>query len=51
MDPTLLLYGLMIGQNVREEREREQDRKEQDRKEQDAFWKKFHDDMDRTFKR
>lgn len=50
MDPTLILYGVMVAAGVQKARDEEQKRDE-DRKERDAFWDKFHDDMDRTFKR
>lgn len=50
MDPTLILYGVLMGAGVKKARDEEQKR-DQERKKQDAFWDKFHDDMDRTFKR
>ncbi len=50
MDPTLILYGAMVAAGVKNACEEEQKR-EDDQKERDAFWAKFHDDMDRTFKR
>ena len=56
MDPTLILYALMIvkgAQNARDDERRKEDERElrDERANSDSFWKSFHDDMDRTFKR
>ena len=51
IDPTAILYGAMIVKTARDKEDKEEQRSQERRGQRDEFWRNFHDDMDRTFKR